>query len=446
MKGDADSLQDAASERVSRAGLRGHTRRRAWIEVALLLVGLAVLVRIVVGIGEGPRERVYQLVGAPLLLVVAPHLLAVLAITLSWWSVIPRDRRARVRFSRLVPAYLAGDALNYLLPSATLGELTKVRLMRFTLPASDGVASVTLARVTDLFGLVAFGAVGTFCTAALRPEVSDAILFGGLAGVTALTVALAVAAWRGLFGGAVGLLRRLRPRSTSVRFSGAADQIDAVVRGFLRNDRALACSTAWRTAAWLVNVLELWIVFHLLGLHGLLAELTAMEGLIALWNGALFFIPARAGTTEGGWLLVAGLFGFTPAMRSPSLCSGGSGTPSGRSSGSWQWQRFPSARRNRYGSTPRASLHRSDVRREGHERFGQNVGMPSAGGSAPPRPRRHRPLRRPGGTYARPGIERTRARARRTPPTTEWVERLGLPRAGPRQPVPVPGQARQRAR
>ena len=313
-KEEGVSSRDAASEQGSRAGHRGQTLRRAWIELALLIVGLAVLARLVAGIGEGAIIRVYELGGPALLLVTAPHLLAVLAITLSWWSVIPRDRRARVGFARLVPAWLAGDALNYLLPAATLGgEPTKVRLVRDVLAVADGTASVTLARVTDLFGLVAFGALGTACAVALRPDASDAMLYGGLAGVTVLTLALAGAARRGLFGGAAGLIRRVR--SKSLPFAGAADRVDAEVRRFLRDDRrALATSTAWRTAAWLATVLELWIVFRLLGLHGSLAELTAMAGLIALWNGALFFVPARAGTTEGGWLLVAGLFGIAPEV------------------------------------------------------------------------------------------------------------------------------------
>ena len=279
--------------------------------MALLLVGVAVVVRLVVGMDDEPIVRVYRLAGPALVLVAAPHLLAVLAITLSWWSVIPRDRRARVRFSRLTGAWLAGDAQNYLLPSATLGgELTKVRLMRRTLAASQGAASVTLARVTDLFGLVAFGTLGTCCAAALPIAVSDGILFGGLVGMTAVTVVVAVVVSRGFFGGAVGLIRRLGPRRAG-GFSLVADRIDADVKGFLRDDRrGLVHSTAWRTGAWLANVLELWIVFGLLGLRGSLAELMAMEGLIALWNGAIFFVPARAGITEGGWLLVAGLFGI----------------------------------------------------------------------------------------------------------------------------------------
>ncbi len=286
--------------------------RRPWIELALLAIGIAVLVRLVAGIGEGPIDRVLTLGGSALVLVAAPHALAVIAITLSWRAVIPREPRSRVSPPRLVGAWLAGDALNYLLPSATLGgELTKVRLVRGGLDPAEGVASVTLARVTDLFGLVLFGALGTCCAAALSTGLSNAALFGALAVMIGLTTLLTVAAVRGLFGGALGFIRRIGPRRAIERLSGAADRIDAAVRTCFRDDRrALARSTAWRVAGWLVNVLELWVVFRVLGLHGSLGELTAMEGLIALWNGAIFFVPARAGTTEGGWLLVGGVFGL----------------------------------------------------------------------------------------------------------------------------------------
>ncbi len=308
-------MVDAASEEMARTQDRGQALRGAWLELALLLVGLAVVARIVIGIGEEPLERIAQLGGAALAIVVAPHLLAVLAITLSWWWAIPREQRGRVRLTRLVGAWLAGDALNYLLPTAAVsGEVTKVRLMRARLPASDGTASVTIARVTDLFGLVAFGALGTFCAAAVGSGMSSSILFGGLAGAAALAIAIAVLAWRGVFGGAVSVLRRCGLRRASERLSAVAERVDADVKLFMRTDpRGLVWSTAWRTAGWLVNVLELWIVLQVLGLHASLAELLAMEGLIALWNGALFFVPARAGTTEGGWLLVAGMFGFASA-------------------------------------------------------------------------------------------------------------------------------------
>lgn len=305
-------MVDAASEESARTDDHGQALRKPWLEIAFLIIGLAVVARLVIGIGAGPIVRIYELGVPALLLVAAPHLIAVLAISRSWWSVIPRERRVRVRFSRLTGAWLAGDALNYLLPTATVGgELTKVRLLRRQLPASDGAASVTLARVTDLFGLVAFGALGTCCAAAVGTGMSDSILFGGLAGVAALTLVVAVLAWRGVFGGAVRVLRRVGLTRTSERLADAAERVDADVMRFLRSDlRAVARSTAWRFAGWLVNVLELWIVLRLLGLHASLAQMTAMEGLVALWNGALFFVPARAGTTEGGWLLVGGLFGI----------------------------------------------------------------------------------------------------------------------------------------
>ncbi len=308
-------MVDDPSEKTARTQDRGRSLRGAWLEIALLLVGLGVVARILIEVGEGPIERIAELGGTALVIVAAPHLLAVLAITQSWWSVIPREPRTRVRFPRLVGAWLAGDALNYLLPAAGVGgEVTKVRLMRGQLHASDGAASVTIARVTDLFGLVAFGVLGTCCAVAVDSGMSDSILFGGLAGVTVLATAIAVLACRGVFGGAVGLLRRCGFRGTSARLSAAAERVDADVKVFMRtNPRGLVWSTAWRTAGWLVNVLELWIVLRLLGLHASVAELVAMEGLVALWNGALFFVPARVGTTEGGWLLVAGLFGFTSA-------------------------------------------------------------------------------------------------------------------------------------
>jgi hypothetical protein len=70
----------------------------------------------------------------------------------------------------------------------------------------------------------------------------------------------------------------------------------------------------WHLVGWLVNVVELWLACHFLGLHPSLGVVFAGEAFGALCDGALFYVPMRIGAAEGGRVLVFVLLGFSAAQ------------------------------------------------------------------------------------------------------------------------------------
>src|SRR5262249_2138938 len=74
--------------------------------------------------------------------------------------------------------------------------------------------------------------------------------------------------------------------------------------------RGVASSTVWHLVGWMVNVAELWLACHLLGLRPSLGVVFAAEALGILFDSVFFFVPMRIGAAEGGRLFVVTLLGF----------------------------------------------------------------------------------------------------------------------------------------
>ena len=63
-----------------------------------------------------------------------------------------------------------------------------------------------------------------------------------------------------------------------------------------------------------MNVAELWLACHFLGLRPSLGVVFAGEALGALCDGVFFFVPMRIGAAEGGRVFVFALLGFSAAQ------------------------------------------------------------------------------------------------------------------------------------
>src|SRR5262245_30258264 len=121
--------------------------RRRGVEVGCLALGGAVLAGTVWAIGVGPLVRDLSLIGWGLAAILAVESLSVMLNTGGWALAFPSGERT-VSTRRLLAARLAGDGINYLTPSATVGgELLRVRLLGHAMPASLRWASVSVAKV-----------------------------------------------------------------------------------------------------------------------------------------------------------------------------------------------------------------------------------------------------------------------------------------------------------
>lgn len=302
-------------------GRRDHAapRRRAWPELAFFAAGLAFLGAILARVGTAPIAGAFAKLGWALVLVTGAEVFAVVANAISWRYAILPERRREVPVLKLLGARIAGDALNYLLPGGILaGEVPRARLLRPELPIETAIASVTIAKLTEAVSLAGFGALGALAAlpALASGTAAAAAVAGAVTGGICLALGFFAIVRRGLYATVLRIARRLGAGSAGVeRLAAAAGRVDAEIARFCAlHARSLALSTFWHLTGWLVNVAELWLAFHFLGLRAPLYAIFAIEALSAAWDGVFFFIPAKAGSEEGGRIAVLALFGFGAAQ------------------------------------------------------------------------------------------------------------------------------------
>src|SRR5262249_34048314 len=136
------------------------------------------------------------------------------------------------------------------------------------------------------------------------------IVLAALAGV-GLAVGCFVAVRCGLVAAAVRVFQHLR----TGRLEGSRPSVPATCAdetpAYDQPGRAggAAASTGWHLVGWLVNVAELWLACHFLGLRLSLGVVVAGEALGALGDGVFFFLPMRIGAAEGGRVFLFALLG-----------------------------------------------------------------------------------------------------------------------------------------
>ena len=245
--------------------------------------------------------------------------LSVVLNTGGWALAFPAGERT-VSARRLLAARLAGDAINYLTPTATVGgELLRVRLLGTDMPAPLRWASVSVAKVGQSVAQAVFIFLGLALVVPRLAELSPwlgwlpeaATLVAGVAAVGA-GVTFVWAVGRGFWAtirGALTLVRLdwLLPAS----WAGPGQDLDA----------ALARLGPWRVAAslgcfvlgWAVGAAEIYLILRCVGDAVDWRTALALETGSVLIDGMLFFVPAKVGTQEGGKVVLFAALGLSPA-------------------------------------------------------------------------------------------------------------------------------------
>jgi uncharacterized membrane protein YbhN (UPF0104 family) len=294
--------------------------RRRGIELACLALGAAVLATTVWAIGADTLIGDLRTMGWGLAAILLVESLSVALNTGGWALGFPSGERP-VSVPRLFAARLAGDGVNYLTPSATVGgELLRLRLLGPQVPASLRLGSVSVAKIGQSLAQAVFILLGL---AIVLPGLAVAQGWLGWTGaIVAACVAgaAAVAHWaafvwavdRGFWRMTRGVLRRVRlgwllPAS----WAGPGRDLDA----------ALARLGPWRAAAslgcfvagWTVGAAEIYLILHWVGGTVDWQTALALETGSVLIDGILFFVPAKVGTQEGGKVVLFAALGLNPA-------------------------------------------------------------------------------------------------------------------------------------
>lgn len=268
-------------------------------------------------IGPGRVLADLRLVGWGVVPIVLQELIAYACNTLGWWYAFPSPPTA-IGFARLMGIRLAGDAVNSVTPTATLGgEVIRVRLLRDRVAGTSAMASVAIAKLAQTVAQVLYIALGlvllldgSSLAPALRRDLLIVILvMGGIA------TALVFAQRRGAFLPLVAGLRAMGFARGAARLASVAARVDVEIAEFhAAGSRRFARSVACFFLAWAAGLIETALILYFLRIPLSFERVLAIEVLSIAIDGILFFVPAKAGTQEGGKVLIFTLLGLGPAQ------------------------------------------------------------------------------------------------------------------------------------
>jgi uncharacterized protein (TIRG00374 family) len=297
------------SGRAKQAGLKR-------LERVSFAVGVLLLCALLYRIGLDTLVRNISEAGWGLLGIFALHGFAILFNTVSWRCMLPPHSKVPVRV--LAPMLVAGEAVNAVNPVAIVGgELVRASLLAREVPAPTALASVALAAMTQFVGQLLFVLSGLPVVLRLIEETR---LQRGLKLLSALLVLLVVSvlflAWSQT--GLAAIKRRLdRFRWFRTRWLSLPERWRTLAGEALSSVRqrpgAFALSVAASFLAWQTGVVETLLILRLLREPVGWSQALAIEVLAVTIEGALFFVPAKMGTQEGGKVLIFLAMGLDPA-------------------------------------------------------------------------------------------------------------------------------------
>ena len=310
-------VEPIGSELDKAAPLSKGERHLRIAERLVLASGIILFCFLVARLGADNIFANLRMVGWGIFLIMAAEILAFLANTIGWRVTFSRQG-AVPSFRQLLLARIAGDGVNYLTPTATMGgEFVRVRMLQAQASVTSLAASVMVAKLTQTIGLLVFVSCGLLLVidelrlpssvkwGILASLVVFAAIVGGLLFLqrrSLLTPALDFAA------------RRLRLRFLA-RFRPPLEQLDAeMARVHRESTGRIVLSSASFALAYACGIIESYLILWFFGIPVSLELALAVEVLGVLLNNLMFFVPLRAGTQEAGKALVFALLGLNPGQ------------------------------------------------------------------------------------------------------------------------------------
>jgi uncharacterized membrane protein YbhN (UPF0104 family) len=285
------------------------------LEGVLLIAGLVLFGLLLYDFGVATVLANMRLVGWGIVAIVLQELLAYTANTVGWFTAFPKPRPT-VPFTSLLAARIAGDAVNYLTPTATFGgEFVRSRMLRGYASITSIGASLAVAKLTQTIGLVVFVALGTLTVVdyALLPVPVRVGLLVGLGVFAGALILFFLLQRRGLF---TPILRLAAGRSRLawlLSLHQTLQRLDSEIRRFHAHGHGpLLLSSAYFGLGWVLGTVETYLILVFLNVPTTVEQALAIEVLTVAFDNVFFFVPLRAGTQEASKVLAFTLFGLDP--------------------------------------------------------------------------------------------------------------------------------------
>ena len=252
--------------------------------------------------------------------------LAILAVGALWlffqtcaWSVIQNAFFKKVPFLSLFRIKIIGDALNVLLPSASLGgEAARAYLLKKAVPLKEAIPSIVFDKTVEFVASTVFLASGLLL-GSLFIRLPEGLLAPTVICLTVATtgvVLLIVFSVRGV----CATLARITARFPRVRkwVEGREEHLEVLDenlrllyrKGHLKTAAALGLHFLGRLA----GAAEVLIILRVLGVPVDLVQAVFIYSVIVVINTAFFILPGQWGVTESASMLLLQALGWPAAI------------------------------------------------------------------------------------------------------------------------------------
>jgi len=308
------SPRELVAEGVQTETSRIPTRLFVYTERLLLAAGVLLLVALVQKMGVAIVWHDIWSVGYGFLFIVGQEFISYVANTFGWYYAFPGPR-PRLPFPRLLAARLCGDVINGLTPTATVGgEFVRVRLLREQVESTKLWASVAVAKVSQTVAQLAFIVIGLMIVLddTPLPEPLRRALLMGLSVFLLLVTLAVIMQRRGMTAAGLSLFGKLRI-PVSQRVAESLRRLDEQISRVYANPSSFLLSVGGFLVGWMAGILEIYIILVFLDVPHRSWHLALTIEVFSVTIDALFFlVPAKAGTQEGGKVLIFKLLGLPP--------------------------------------------------------------------------------------------------------------------------------------
>jgi hypothetical protein len=290
-----------------------------WLHRGALAAGIALFIFVVARVGLAHLWQEAAQLGWGIVLIVAIEGVSDLLHTSAWrlcfW---PSHRYSPLR---LWGPNLAGNAINFVTPTATLGgELVRATLVPRDIPSAEVAASLTINRLTETLSDLSVTLIGVVAVLMLAPlplaaqlgiATAAALLSGGIFGFLLAQRSGRLAGWLGRH----PLVGRLLGSDRGDRVARGASQFDQrLARFHCERPRDVLGSVALHVCALSLGALQLFVFLWWIGAPSDPRTVAIVFTVGKAVDMAAFFIPARLGAQEGGRVLGMQLVGVPDSL------------------------------------------------------------------------------------------------------------------------------------
>jgi uncharacterized membrane protein YbhN (UPF0104 family) len=235
------------------------------------------------------------------------------------WTIIQNAYFQKVPFFRLFRVRIISDALNILLPSASLGgEAARPYLIKGNVPLKEGIPSVLFDKTVEFVATAIFLAVGLLLGAVFI-RIPEGLLAPTLICLAITTVGLVLLIFfsvRGFYGIVLkisGLLSKAQRwvlnREEQLR------ALDGNLRLlYARANLKTAAALGLHILARLTGVLEVLIILRVLGVPADYVQAWFITAVVVISNTIFFILPGQWGIMESASMLVLKSLGHPAAI------------------------------------------------------------------------------------------------------------------------------------